>query len=189
MKKLPTITYIKRLRSEISYLLSNYETKLEFSIDEDLDSVIYNIEYSKDCLEYGKMWLGKVLEYLGDKSPYVPDDERIAVAQIVETADLYTVNHGNEFDSDICNLPNLYDLDDIDLDELVKSISLFRTKIQTIIDNVIKLEEDTKMAEDKTHYSISRANTFQHLSEAKMELGLALSKIRDYVNRSLPESY
>lgn len=114
-----------------------------------------------------KAWLGKVLQELGESTPYANDGSRKSVEDIEPVADKAT----NLFE--ISNFLEYWGKDFNNLFHIEK-VDWLRCSVEDLIQEVIKLD-----LKGTRELAIARTNSYTHLCESKIYLGLELGRIRD----------
>ncbi len=121
------------------------------------------INKAYDSLILAKAWLGKVLGELGTENPYGSGYK--TVEDIVPTQDVAREEdlHGGGYEW------GLYQ----DMNHIEK-VDWLRCSIEDIIQEIIKLD-----LKGSRELAIARSNSYTHLCESKIYLGLELGRIRD----------
>ena len=189
------IAKIKKLRVEIDGLyqltkeLKPLSTRVHNYGDHtfkvvDMSSNSKEIEEAAKSLLLAKAWLGKLLQDLGDSTPYTPGKK--TVADIEPTAEPATLVPGmrqpfNKGNSKRPALPidtwelNGRSMADYDRMNHIEKVDYIREEIQTIIRQyyIPNIEGTTYYGEIAIHCY------YQHLYEARMWLGFEFARIRE----------
>lgn len=161
------IEQIKKLRVEIDGLSQLVkELGLCHWILNDCLIVGNEKQRAYNSLILAKAWLGKILEELGNKTPYESDGNRHSVNDIEPTADKSNV-------IEALNWKGLNHIEKIDelrqkIKNIIFSIQVLKQELQDFLDNEVSIE-----------CNIARTNCYNHLSEARFWLGFELSRIKN----------
>jgi hypothetical protein len=139
------------------------------------------INKAYDSLILAKAWLGKVLQELGESTPYANDGNRKTIEDIEPAADRHTqmVPTSNAEDAKIPffweDVNKMYDFKD---KSHIEKVDWLREEIAKIIS---RFKETYKASFDNPFLPNLRfsGNIEQHLSEARFWLGFELGRIRD----------
>ena len=130
------------------------------------------IENFRRCIIFAKAWLGKILQELGEPSPYKNDGKRKTIDDIEPTADR------SQIDSpDIKGHESILDIKESDggLSHIQK-IDFYREKIK---DFIIECSEIDNVAKNNTReFAIARTQAYTYLVEARFWLGFELERIK-----------
>lgn len=147
-----------------------------------------NSDEIKECnksLLLGKCWLGKVLQELGQETPYKNDGNRKTVEDIEETADKAEAIAGlrkpftNENNKDgIAKVIDTWELNGRSMSDYsnmyhIEKVDWLREEIKNTISN-IPIKEICNIG-----YEIRVQFAIMHLSEARFHLGFELERIRN----------
>jgi hypothetical protein len=118
------------------------------------------IEDALRSLFLGKAWLGKVLESVGEATPYVADDQRKELSDVRPTAEnaeeaMRIWIENNKFEEK----------------DHVEKVSIIRGKIEAYISEVKNMTVSTDR-----EAAIARTNAYNYLCDAKMWLGAELGR-------------
>jgi hypothetical protein len=144
------IEEVKKLRIEIHVLMNTLYILHSQNI-KDFTQI-----YEK--LQMARMWLGNMLKYMGDSSPYDVEKPVTKPSEIPPEVDLSDVYDTIQWNT---------------VKDVIAGIYNHRDKIQVIIDKVEKIAIHTREG------SICRTNAWSYLCESKMILGLCLKAIRE----------
>ena len=169
-----TINGLAQLTKELKPFEHQGFTPIEEQFKEGTDgliektSVIYlktnskEIEKATDSLFLAKAWLGKMLELLGSKTPYINDGNRktiIDIEPIAEKSNPY--KKGSSFDE--FYTPKSH----------IEKVDWIREEIKQIIDNT----ED--FSENIDYIELEQGFVYKYLCEARFWLGFELQRIRE----------
>lgn len=114
-----------------------------------------------------KSWLGKVLGELGQVNPYITEKRVASASQIPKTVDVFD------------NPKAIYDFNlKTELDKILDLRDLIADGVSKI--NTIKVTpEEKEKVQDVRLFSIALTQSYVHMCEARFELGLKLSQIRN----------
>jgi len=143
----------------------------------------YETRETYDKLILAKAWLGKILQELGEETPYKNDGNRKTVEDIEETADTakQEIPYSYYHESKSKNIDDIYP----DWHELnhIEKVDWLREEIKNIMDKLhntgfygISFTND-QMGDNYCNYF------YQHLLEARFWLGFELSRCRDESNK------
>lgn len=136
------------------------------------------IDNAQDSLLLSKAWLGKVLEELGEETPYKNDGNRKTVEDIEPTADVNQDIHG-------------YNLEVVHFEDKshIERVDWLRQEIQELIkecDLTIGEIDTSKLGISSSDFIIQCDRfVLQHLAEARFWLGFELERIKNEQNRIL----
>jgi hypothetical protein len=168
---------IKALRVHIDGLAKILKSTCEIDYLSSVGMVhqsIMNHEMQKsyDDLILAKAWLGKVLEFIGEDSPYKNDGKRKTAADIEPTADR----------ADDSTLTPPFDVPVMWWKDAthIEKIDWLRERIKGLIEDQITEAFDLEPSDPNTNAIISALNKHvHHLHEARFWLGFELQRIRE----------
>ena len=128
-------------------------------------------------LKLARCWLGKMLECLGEETPYKNDGKRKEVKDIEPPSD-------KAKESILCAPLDLGQWEGLDL---IEKADWLREEIKKTINESWKIEEELYSGifnifserEKSIKFDIALTNTYTHLSEARFWLGFELARILD----------
>lgn len=147
------------------------------------------INKAYDSLILAKAWLGKVLQELGEPTPYTKDGQRKTVEDIEPTADQATIVHGlrEPFTGKNSREPqksvdtwelNGRPMNDYDSMSHIERVDWLREEIKKLIDNT------TDFSQEHPEVELEQSFVYKYLSEARFWLGFELQRIRENDNRN-----
>lgn len=138
-------------------------------------------------LELGKNWLGKVLQYIGNDTPYVSDGNRHTIKDIEPTADVAEPKIFNfpiiEVLDETPEVKARYEADGYEYVggfrpmNMIEQIDYTRQRIKEVTLEIEELDKETKMPNREA--AAARTNAWSAISESGMNLGDALRKIKE----------
>lgn len=137
------------------------------------------IEKAVDSLYLAKAWLGKILEELGTENPYGSGYK--TKEDIVPTQD---VHKHMEFTNEAKNLEhpfffgNAGTYHDYQAKNHIEKVDWLRNEIEASIHAIKRLSTKDLSRE----FAIARTNCYNHLCEAKFQLGFELARIKNNPN-------
>lgn len=158
---------IKELRVEIdglSKLVKSLKVPTTFTVEDFGIIKSKEIEKSYDSLILAKAWLGKVLQELGEPTPYKSDGNRHSKEDIEPTADIA----GELIEVDAFNFGNFSEKNHIE------KVDWLRQQIQKITDSVADL--DLELPSGTRIFFI---NSLEYLIEARFWLGFELQRLKE----------
>lgn len=122
------------------------------------------IKKSRDSLLLAKCWLGKILQELGEGTPYKNDGKRKTVEDIEPAADKVNIesNYNSGFIKQQWNGKNH-----------IEKVDYIREQIKECVNEVSALSMT-----GTRELVIARTNSYTHLSEARFWLGFELERLR-----------
>lgn len=125
-----------------------------------------------DEIYKSKMWLGKLLSFIGAQSPYANEKKIKTIQDIPPTAEQAILSNNQELNEQFRAFQNLNPLD---------AILLLRERLQFIADSIendLDLDNEKLSISDQRLARVCKTNAWQYACEAKFDCGIALSKLR-----------
>ena len=157
----------------------------------DVARTTKQIDVAKDSLYLAKAWLGKVLERLGEESPYPKDGTRKTVEDIEPTADTAVMNlqaASMPFKGeDMINWAEKLHIEKVDwlrqeIRNVIEEIPDYQSYIDRRVDEEMKecktKEDFATLGEDLPDIYLELDLAYKYLSEARFWLGFELERIK-----------
>lgn len=141
----------------------NKSDKLSEPIAEYIPTIFKEIEKATDSLYLAKAWLGKILQELGDSTPYINDGNRKTVEDIEGVADKSPVLNNIEH---FCKKP-------WSEKSHIEKVDWLRQEIKDIIYNTQDFSENIDYIE------LEQGFVYKYLCEARFWLGFELQRIKE----------
>jgi hypothetical protein len=144
------------------------------------------LQMSVNKVGLARMWMGKILEYSGEGSPYVADTERKKAEQIKPTADTPTDMYLSVWrESYKVELWRRYFIMEgkSDPNKLTEEVSMLREAMEAILADLDRMLQLAAF-EVAVKKSMAISAAWVNLSEAKMTLGMFLGQIKKMIDEN-----
>ncbi len=116
---------------------------------------------ARECMLFGKAWMGKMLGIIGTPSPYANDGKREGIKDIEPTAEQYKWAEGETY----AELEDSY----------VKILDRMRQEIADIVKDV----DDIALSKGGRKAELMKENIYTNLCEGRFYLGFEMGRLRE----------
>lgn len=165
------ITYFK----ESGYAITDSrQHKLVSRAIQEIPQQFKEVEKAKDSLYLAKAWLGKILQELGEQTPYQNDGKRKEVEHIENAVDTSKIEKLNDYGS--VSVGNYLLLPNWGKMKHVEKVDSLREMIKDVIQEISKKYRNVPTPIKEV--GIAGTICYTHLSEARFWLGFELERIK-----------